>query len=257
MVLSLIGDFSLYLTTSLVFSITILCLLLYLRGKDTLTKDFLTILIPLFLQMGLTSMENYLSRILPPESFETIAYSGFALMVTFVSIICTSLILLNLSRYLLRLLPEEEEKKKIGYTVINFITILFVIISLFSVIYISKGNWLIAMDKTLKFHFPSGSSFFVIHGFTTLFYLKKARGRDEEALLRSIAITFLPLIIFFPLDMIFLVNFPFNLTYICFSIFSVTIYLFISRNYIRNYEPDPDTLPIETDFFRNSEFARL
>jgi len=255
MVLKLIGDLSLYLTTSLVFSITILCLLLQIRGKDNLSRDFLTILIPLFLHMGLTSLENYLSQILPTESFDTIVYLGFALMVTFVSIISTSLILFNLSRYLLRLLPDDEAKKKIGFSVISVITIVFVILSLYSVIYVSKGNWLIAMDKTLTYHFPCGSFFFVIHAFTTLFYLKKARGREEEALLKSIAITFFPLLIFFPLDMIFLTDFPFNLSYICFSIFSVTIYLFISRNYVRNYEPDPETLPKETDFFKDSDLS--
>lgn len=255
MVFKILGDVFLYLTTSLVFSITILCLLLQIKGKDKISRDFLTILIPLFLQMGLTSLENYLSQLLPAESLETIVYMGFALMVTFISIISTSLILLNLSRYLLRILPEEESRKKMGYSIINFITLVFVIVSLFSVIYISRGNWLIAMDKTLTYHFPSGSFFFVIHAFTTLFYLKKARGREEETLLKSIAITFFPLLIFFPLDMIFLTDFSFNLSYICFSIFSVSIYMFISRNYVRNYEPDPKTLPVEVDFITDSDLS--
>ena len=255
MVLIIINDLLLYFTTALVFSITILCLLLQIRGKDVLSRDFLRILIPLFLQMGLTSLENYLSRFLSTDALDTVAYQGFALMLTVVSIISTSFILLNLSRYLVRLLPDDTYKKKIGFTVINIVIVLFIIISFFAVIYISKGNWIVAMDETLTYHFPSGSFIFVAHAITTVFYFKKARGREEEALLRSIAITFFPLIILFPLDMIFLTEFSFKLTYICFSIFSVSIYLFISRNYIRNYEPDPETLSADTNFLSHSELS--
>lgn len=263
MVFHIISDLLLYFTTSLVFSITILCLLLQIRSKDSLTRDFLRILIPLFIQMGLTSLINYLEQLLPTEAINMNQYRIFALVVTFISIASTSLFILNLSRYLLKLLPEDD-KKKMGYTIINIIFLMFIFISLFAVNYEAKGDWIFAMNITLTYHFPIGSLLLVSLAITTLFYFKRAGGREEETLLHSIAITFFPLLIFFPLDMIFLTSYSFNLSYLCFSILSVSIYLFVSRKYIRNYEPDPDTLPVDTDFFthtmlseREQEIARL
>ena len=76
--------------------------------------------------------------------------------------------------------------------------------------------------------------------------------------------TFIPMLVLFPLDMFFFRNSPFKLSYICFSIFTVNTYYFISRYYFRAYEPVSGSLNIKNHFFemnnlseREEEVSRL
>ena len=94
--------------------------------------------------------------------------------------------------------------------------------------------------------------------------VKKAKGREEESLLKGIAMTFIPMLILFPLDMIFFRHSLFKLSYICFSVFTINTYYFISRYYFRAYEPVPESHKIKPNFFkqkglseREEELSRL
>lgn len=260
----IVNDLLLYTSTALVFSITCLCILLQVRAKDRYSRDFLTILVPLFLQMGMNSFVTYASRVLPYRILNGTSYGIFALAITLFSILLTSYLLFSLSHYLVHLLPVEGKEKKLGSRIINTISLIFFMSSLIFIIAISDGNWITAMNITLDYHFSSGSFIYFIHGFVTLFYIKKAHGREEETLLRGISITFIPMIILFPLDMVFFQQSSFKLSYICFSIFTVNTYYFISRYYFRAYEPVPESLRIQKNFFemnnlseREEEVSRL
>ena len=246
----IINDLFLYISTALVFSITCLCILLQVRAKDRYSKNFLTILLPLSLQMGINSFVTYANRVLPPRILAGSNYSMFALVVALSSILLTSYLLFSLSRYLVHLLPVDEKEKKLGLRIINIITVTFFMISLYFIIAPSGGDWIAAMNITLDYHFSSGSFIYFIHGLVTLFYIKKAKGREEEGLLKGIAMTFIPMLLLFPLDMIFFRNSSFKLSYICFSIFTVNTYYFISRYYFRDYEPVPESLDIKNKFFK-------
>jgi len=246
----IVNDLLLFTSTALVFSIACLCILLQIKAKDKYSKDLLTILIPLSLQMGINSFVTYANRVLPLRILAGSNYGMFAIMITLSSILLTSYLLYSLSHFLVHLLPVEEKEKKLGGRIINIIAVVFFMGSLYFIIAASGGDWIAAMDITLDYHFSSGSFIYFIHGLVTLLYIKKAKGREEESLLKGIAITFIPMLVLFPLDMIFFRHSPFKLSYICFSIFTVNTYYFISRYYFRAYEPVPESLKIKTTFFR-------
>jgi len=260
----IVNDLLLYTSTALVFSITCLCILLQVKAKDRFSRDFLTILVPLSLQMGINSFVTYINRVLPSRILTGSNYEMFALVITLSSILLTSYLLFSLSHYLVHLLPVEGKEKNIGSRIINIISIIFFMCSLFFIIAPSGGDWVSTMNITLDYHFSSGSFIYFIHGLVTLFYIKKAKGREEESLLKGIAMTFIPMLVLFPIDMIFFKHSSFKLSYICFSIFTVNTYNFISRYYFRQYEPVPENLHIKSNFFlennlseREEEVSRL
>ncbi len=235
-------DFFLFITSALIFSITILCLLLYRRVADHFLKGFLGILVPLTIQMALNSVGTYMMRISSPSIFADKAYSSFALLATFISIFCSAALLMFLSKYLTSLLPIPDKQKIFAGRIINIITMLFLFACLFAVFFINEGAWISSMNLALEDLFLSASLILSSHGIAALFYIKNAENREHENLLRGIAFTFLPLIPFYTLDMLFLKDMAFKLTYLSYSFFCVNVYLFISRHYIRNYEPAPGTL---------------
>jgi DNA-binding CsgD family transcriptional regulator len=258
--LLVVTDILLYLTTSLVFSITCLCLVLQLRSGDKNSKDFLMILIPLTLQMGLSALITYMSRI---SVFSLRYHEAFSLLATISTILLTAIILLNLSRYLLRLLPIYKKMRYLGIQIVYIALVFFLLLSFFFVFLFSKGDWSKTLPLAVNNFFSSGSSLMIFHGFVSLFHLKEARGREEESLLKGIAITFIPLIVLFPLDLLFFREYSFKLGYTVFSIFAILIYLYVSRHYFRNYEPEPADLKDDTFFKstylseREEEVARL
>lgn len=245
----IIGDILLFLTTALVFSITCLCVLLHVRSKDSYTSGFLAVLIPLCLQMVLTMLYAYIPRVYPPELLTGEIYSYFCLSATLVSIFLTTLLLFTMSRYLIALLPASEQEKALGKRILGFLVLVFLILSLLVIIGMSEGDWILAMNLTFSYHFFSGSVFMVLHGFIALLYRKKAQGWEQERLLTGISATFLPLLVLFPLDLIFFWNHAFKFTYLSFSAFAVYLYYFISRRYFLTYEVVSEaSVSQQTDF---------
>jgi len=245
----IIGDILLFLTTALILSITCLCVLLHVRSKDSYTGSFLTVLIPLCLQMCLIMLYAYIIRVYPPEVLDGDVYRFFCLASTLVSILLTTLILLMMSHYLVALLPANTQEKAIGNRIIRVIILTFLTLSLLFIINKSKGDWILAMNLTFKYHFFYGSMFMVAHGLTSLFYRKKAQGWEQERLLTGICATFLPLLVLFPLDLIFFRNHAFKLTYLTFSAFVVFLYYFISRRYFLTYEAvNSKVLSLQAEF---------
>lgn len=232
----IVGDLLMFITTSLVLSITCLCVLLHVRGGDRLTQNLLLVLVPLCLQMCLTLLTTYIKRVYPPAVFEHPWYATFALWITCSSIVLTSALLLTLSRYLVDLLPASERNRTIGHRVTYIIVILFMLLSFFFVIGTSRGDWPVAMEITITYHFFAGSMLMVVHGITSLFYIRKASSWEQESLLKGIAIAFLPLVVTFPLDIIFFKNHVFKLAYLEFSVLVVYLYFFINRQWFSHYK---------------------
>jgi DNA-binding CsgD family transcriptional regulator len=232
----ILGDILMFATTALVLSITCLCILLHVRSRDSYTLEFLVVLIPLCLQMCSVTFISYLHQVLPASKLVGPAYNMFCLWITLFSILLTSVLLYVMSRYLISLLPINEWQRKLGTRVSLLIFAVFLILSLFFIIGKSGGNWVIAMNLTFSYHFFSGSMIMVAHGITSLLFRKKASGHEQEVLLVGMSATFLPLIITFPLDLIFFKHHSFKLAYLSFAIYVVFIYLFISRRYFQDYE---------------------
>ncbi|HOE85221.1 MAG TPA: helix-turn-helix transcriptional regulator [Sphaerochaeta sp.] len=232
----ILSDILLFITTALVLSVTILGIVLRVRVDDSFTGSFLLVLVPLSLQMCLTLLSNYLGRTLTDVQLASFPYHIYALGVTIFSIILTTTILLMMSRYLIMLLPATEEQKILGNRLLTIFISLFFLISLWVIIAKSRGNWLIAHTETMQYHFFAGSMFLVIHGIIALVYVKKATTYEEERLLKGIISTFLPLLVLFPLDLLFFRESYFKLVYLSFAILAAYLYYFISRRYILTYE---------------------
>ncbi|MDD3056798.1 MAG: helix-turn-helix transcriptional regulator [Sphaerochaeta sp.] len=232
----ILSDFLLFLTTALVVSITCLCILLRVRMNDAYTGSFLTVLTPLSLQVCLTLLATYLGRVLDEPTLQSKSYEVFALGATLLSILLTTLLLLLLSRYLIRLIKASDEQKHLGNRILSLLILLFFLLSLWIVFAKSGGDWVKALDDTIRYHFFSASMFLVIHGILGCIYAKRATTWEEERLLKGICYTFLPLFFLFPLDLLFFRKVAFKLVYLSFAVLSVYLYYFISRRYFLTYE---------------------
>jgi DNA-binding CsgD family transcriptional regulator len=195
--------------------------------------------------MNLTLLLTYLPRVYTANQLSGKAYEAFCLSFTLISIILTTILLFMMSRYLIDLLPASENQKVLGNRIVLAIIALYFVLSLYFIILQSKGNWITAMDLTFRYHFFSGSMLMVALGITALFYRKKASGWEQEQLLRGIGFTFLPLLVTFPLDLIFFRHHAFKLAYLSFSVFVVYLYFFISRRYFQRYEVFNQEIEIE------------
>lgn len=232
----ILSDFLLFLTTALVVSITCLCVLLRVRMNDAYTDSFLTVLTPLSLQVCLTLLTTYLSRVLDEQTLQSKSYEIYALGATLLSILLTTMLLLLLSRYLIKLITASDEQKHLGNRILTLLIFLFFILSLWIVFAKSGGDWVKALDDTTRYHFFSASMFLVIHGILGCIYAKRATTWEEEQLLKGICYTFLPLVFLFPLDLLFFRMVAFKLIYLSFAVLSVYLYYFISRRYFLTYE---------------------
>ena len=198
--------------------------------------SFLTVLVPLCLQICITMLVTYIHRVYPPELLSGRIYETFALWITLVSIVLTTVLLYVMSRYMISLLPIHTHQQKLGNRIVTVIITAFLILSLFFILGRSRGNWVIAMNLTFGYHFFSGSMFMVLHGITAVVYRKRASGWEQEQLLSGISFTFLPLVLTFPLDLIFFSDHTFKIAYLSFSVFVVYLYFFISRHYFQDYD---------------------
>lgn len=232
----ILSDILLFLTTALVVSITCLCILLFYRVRDAYIGSFLTVLVPLSLQMCLSLLVTYLTRTLPVGNLEANAFQVFALGATIFSVLLTTTLLLMMSKYLIQILPATDKQRILGNRILTFLILFFFLISLWVIIAESKGDWQKALSDTIAYHFFAGSMFLVIHAVLSGIFVKKATTWEEERLLKGIIYTFLPLFFLFPLDLLFFRNLPFKLVYLSFSTLSVYLYYFISRRYFLTWE---------------------
>ena len=138
-----------------------------------------------------------------------------------------------MSRYLIKLLPATEAQKP-GQPIVDHLHLPLLLISLWVII--AKSGKLADYTETMQYHFFAGSMFLVIHGIIALAYIKKATTYEEERLLKGISSTFLPLLVLFPLDLLFFRESYFKLVYLSFAILAAYLYYFISRRYILTYE---------------------
>ncbi|NCC65313.1 MAG: hypothetical protein EOM15_11725 [Spirochaetia bacterium] len=202
----ILSDILLFLTTSLIVSITCLCILLRVRVSDRYTGSFLTFLVPLCLQMCLMLLVTYLSRVLDEKKLASFSYQTYCLGATLLSIILTTTLLLMMSRYLIQVLPAEVTQKQLGTRILSMLILLFFLISLWVIIAKSRGNWALALSDTIKGHLFSASMFMLIHGILAIIFVRKTITWEKERLLKGIGNTFLPLVLLFPLDLIFFRN---------------------------------------------------
>ncbi len=246
----IIADVLLFLTTSLVLSITALCVLTYIRARDHYSLEFLTILTPLSLQMLLTQFVTYVHRLFPDVLMTNTNYRLFAMWVTGASIIFTTLLLYTAARYLIRLLPTKESQTRIALLIMRIVIILFFIGSVVSIAIASDLEIIKAMNITFSYHFFAGSYIMVILGLSALYYKRFAKGWKQENLLSGMIATFIPLLFTFPIDLVFFRDQTFKIAYLSYSIFVVYLYFFIARRYFQEYEHPVEEKIVDDAYLR-------
>ena len=246
----IIGDILLFLTTSLVLSITALCVLTYIRARDPYSSQFLMILIPLSLQMLLTQLVTYIHRLIPDLVVTGTNYTIFATWTTGASIIFTTLLLYTTARYLIKLLPLKEKQTSIALKIMNLVVILFFIGSIIIIAIKSNLNIIEAMKITLSYHFFAGSSIMIILGIVALYYRRFAKGWKQENLLSGMIATFIPLLFTFPLDLAFFRDSTFKIAYLSYSCFVVYLYYFIARQYFQEYDHPVEEKLVDDEYLK-------
>lgn len=247
----IISDILLFITTSLVLSILALCVLTYFKARDNYSLEFLTILIPLAIQMLLTQFYTYINRLFPNMMVSIINYKLFAIYSTCISIISTTILLYALARYLIKLLPIDNLKSNIAIIITRIVIIVFFVLSIFLILYFSDLDIIKAMEITFNYHFFFGSYLMVILGIIALYYKKYVKGWEKENLLSALISTFIPLLFTFPIDMIYFRDVTFKIAYLSYSCFVVYLYYFIAREYFQNYDHIVEDRLVDDDYLMN------
>lgn len=238
---SVIADFLLICHYSLLFSLSLLCTVFYIRTKDKLVLRLLTILYPLFLH-SLACLLYYLFGNQELQNMETIN-SAFALFLLVLSCITISYILYATSRYIIYLTSPTEKARKFLNRITVVYPFVFFFFSTYFIVYLCGDNWRMGLARSLNELFLSGSIFLSIFLIASSFYLSKIKNEIHKRLLKNIQISLIPLILFSVLDWIFFLNSPYKLSYISYFIFCILVYLYASKHYVHKYEPIKKSIP--------------
>ncbi|MBN2536467.1 MAG: helix-turn-helix transcriptional regulator [Spirochaetales bacterium] len=247
--IGLIQELCLYLTFSLIFSITLLCTILFIRTRDTIIAHFTGMLYPITILFFFNFLYTYIfatgrQSIFSIKTTEIFALFGSLLLCTLIT-----LVLLTISSYLLNLLPLEDKRKRLGKILSRLLCGIFFFICIFSIILLTKKSWDTTIRRLIRDLFLFGSLFLTIHSIVAIIFLKSTVEPEKKQLLKGIIYSFLPLVLFSPIDFFFLRQSAFKLTFIVYTIFVVSMYLYINRYYIRYYEPEIEPLMPQIDFF--------
>jgi DNA-binding CsgD family transcriptional regulator len=237
----IVGDILLFLATSLVFSVTILCVAIQVQARDRHSRSFLYILVPLTLQLGIVTLSSYLSRILPAETLNNEYFGSFSQLLAIASIFLISVSLYAVGLYIMRLARGHFVPWLRGissWVLLPFLAA-FIAASLISVLYMTHGDWSLAVSLTLKNYSSWGVVFLVPHVVSAIWLLSRVTDREVQNHLRGIVFAFAPIAVAFPLDLIYFSDHYFKLAYFCFAAFSVVVYWHISKRFVREYLPSP------------------
>jgi len=232
---------------SLVFSITLLCSILYYRTRDQQISRFLRAMIPLFLFSLIYYLFYHTGNWI--DIMSSSAAEGFSLYLLIAACLSLAAYIRGVVMYLISLLVPDIEKRKIPLLATNTLIIIFLLFSLFFLILLNKASWLQALSITLNDMFLYSSILLIIPTIFASIYLRKNKGNENYRLLYEIMIAFYPMALTLPLDLIFFRESPFKLTLITHSLFSIFVFFYILRHYMINYEPEPISLKDELAAF--------
>ncbi|MFO7637201.1 MAG: helix-turn-helix transcriptional regulator [Clostridia bacterium] len=232
--LKLISNIALYLNFSVIFSITLLCVILYLRTKDKTISFFLGMLIAQVLLFSIGLLYHYILQAQLSHLFENYTENLAFLSVILICLIMTTVIYMTV-RYTLYLIPLEEKRKRLGIFLSTVVSGVFLLFSLFTVIIVTKDEWAIRAEGNLNFLFLLGSLILIAPSIVALIYHGRSEG-EKKSLLKGIVFSFLPIAIYFPIDLLLLRESPFKITHIAYTVFAITLFMYIMKQYMKEYE---------------------
>jgi len=230
---------------SLIFSLTLLCMVLYFRTKDKTILRFFSLLVPLFLFLLVTLIYYLYGEEL--NGFFGSASQGLSLFsLVSVSFLIPSLIY-GTTSYLLSLLDIGSRERSLGTLISRICSAVLFLISLFIIIYLNGSNWRAALTRALNELFLYSSLFLILPALVATVFLKRNKVREKRRLLSDIMISFYPMPAFFLVDIFLFKDMPYKLVYLSYSTFSLLIYFYISRHFFQRYEPGLESGPLNLE----------
>lgn len=244
----LISEIAYYMIFSVIMSIALLSTILYYRTKDKTIWHFLGVL---YLQTVL-----FLIGFLYTYSLSTGYVSGIgavdenlALFGTiFMCCVITLVIYLTL-QYTLYLMPLDEKQSRMGKLLVGASCIIILLIVLIIMIFVTKGEWVKEAGRNLNALFGFGSLLMIVPAILSLIYHRKTEVKGNRQLLKGIFISFLPVVVYFPIDFFFLSESAFKTTHIAYAVFAVSVYMYLTKHYTVNYEPETTDVMSHTEKF--------
>ncbi|MFO7611525.1 MAG: helix-turn-helix transcriptional regulator [Clostridia bacterium] len=237
MLFQLISEVAYYIIFSVIFSITLLGTILYHRTKDRTIWHFLGVLYMQSLLFLIGFLFTYVNSSAYEELFAKLSES-LALFVTIIlSFVITFVIYLTV-KYILYLLPLNDRNYRLGKFITAAICLLLLLSVLFIIIILTKGEWAMEAGKNLMSLFGIGSLLLAVPAVLALVYVRKTEVKGNRQLLKGIVFSFLPMPLFFTIDFFFLADSAFKTAHIAYAVFAVSVYMYLTKHYTINYEPE-------------------
>lgn len=239
---------------SLIFSLTVLCAVLYFRTRDKVIFRFFSLLVPLFLYLLVTLVYYLYGEEL--HLFFGTATEGISLFsLVFVSFLIP-LVIYGTTTYMLSLLEIDSKERTLGLIIARICSVILFLISLFIIIFLNGSNWRAALSRALNELFLYSSLFLIFPAIVATIFLKRSREREKRRLLVDIMISFYPMPLYFMVDIFFFKELPYKLVYLSYSVFSLLIYFFISRHFFQQYDPGGKAeLPDLSRFYKDKNIS--
>ncbi len=227
---------------SFIFSLAVLCSVLYFRTRDKTIFRILLLLYPLFFH-GFFSLIYHSFRVDLSTTMEGV-HTGLILFFLLLTCIAVSCILFVASTYISHLIAPGEKERKLARRIISAYSILFFLLSLYFIIFLNGADWRTGFSRALNELFLFGSMMLQIPVITAAVFIKKIEDKEKRELLKGIIISFMPIGPLALLDVLFFINAPSKLVFISYFTFALLGYFYIGRYYIHRYEPERGSIPV-------------
>ena len=250
----ILSEFLLICHFSLVFSLTVLCSVFFIRTRDKIVLRLLRILYPLFLYC-LSAVYHYsFSEKLSAVLNESV--SAVSLFFLLVSTITVPLVLYSTSDYMISLLDLPEKNRRFARFTVSACSLVFFVFGLYFIVYLNSPNWVSGLSRALNELFIYGSFLQFLPAVTAAAYLKRTQNLRKKQLLKGVIISFIPIVLFAASDLFLFKDSPYKLVYISYLLFAVLVYLFTARHYIHRYIPENPELPDSCEeFYRQNAIS--
>ncbi len=231
-----------FVETSIMVSIALFCIFLYIKTRDAFIGRTMGLIIPTSICFLISYSYSYCVKY-----YETYYAGGSVAKIEwiayFFAILTIAVIALSITtacRYGLSFYPISVARKRIGIIITISLSIVFLLASVYFVTLNALDNLVDTLITVLWIIYPVGSLASFILAVVMLFYLKEIRNSGRIKLARYFLISFMPQIAYTTLDIMFLKSFTFQFTHISYLTFSLLSFYYITMHYFHSYEISTD-----------------
>ena len=243
-----ISEISYYMIFSVIMSIALLSTILYFRTKDKTIWHFLGVLYMQTVLFLIGFLYNYTISAGYTDAIGSISENLALFGTIFMCCVITLVIYLTL-KYTLYLLPLDDKQSRLGNLLTGGACIIILLVVLVAIIFVTGGDWVIEAGRNLNALFSFGSLLMIAPAILALVYHRKTEVKGNRQLLKGVFFSFLPVVLYFPLDMLFLRGSVFKATHIAYAVFAVSVYMYLTKHYTVNYEPETTDVMSHTEKF--------